>query len=83
LLSKNVIVLNGTEIECRPRVKTSRARKVTVADNISIPGKSEALVDVYIERMEGDDKNSQADFLVEPTDGFKDRYHFGDQLLWT
>jgi hypothetical protein len=37
-----------------------------------IPGKSETLVDVFIERVEEDDFDNQADYIVEPSEVFKD-----------
>lgn len=51
-----------------------KTRKVTIAEDVEIPGKAETIVDVFIERSEADDEDSTADFLVEPTDGFKDKY---------
>jgi hypothetical protein len=49
-------------------------RNITVADTISIPGKSETLVDVFIDRCKEDNFDNQADDIEEPSEGFKDRY---------
>ncbi len=75
LLSKGKIVLDSIEIPCIQVGSKSRARKVVIADDVSVPGNSEALIDVFIERMEEDDLNQKADYLVEPTNHFKESYH--------
>lgn len=49
-------------------------RKMTVADNFCIPAKTEAVVDIYVERTEDDDSDREADFLVEPTDHLNKAY---------
>ncbi len=74
LLSRNVIVLNGHEVPCLRKGRPLRTRKVIVADDVKIPGNSEALIDVYIERVEYDDADIGADYLVEPLDGFQEKY---------
>ncbi len=74
LMSRNVIVLDGQEVPCVQRGRTLRTRKVTVADDVKIPGNSEALIDVYVERDEGDDADYGADYLVDPLDGFREKY---------
>ncbi len=51
-----------------------RTRKVVIADDVSIPGNSEALIDVFVERVEEDDLDQKSDYLVEPTDHFKESY---------
>ncbi len=40
-----------------------------------MPGSSEALIDVFIERVEEDDLDQRSDYLVEPSDHFRDNYH--------
>lgn len=76
LLSQNVIVLKGEKISCVPKIKSKskRTRKVVVADDVTIPGKTEALVDVFIERVEDDDLDREAHYLVEASNCFKERY---------
>lgn len=73
LLSKGMIVLDDTEIPCF-RVGTKKTRRVTLADDVSVPGRSEALVDVFLERVEDDDVDPHCDYIVEPTEKFKERY---------
>lgn len=75
LLSKGKIVMNGSEIPCIQIGGEVKARKVRVADETRIPGKSETLVNVFVERREADDIERCADYLVEPTDHFKETYH--------
>ncbi|XP_053395583.1 uncharacterized protein LOC123525908 [Mercenaria mercenaria] len=74
LLSKNMIMLEGKEKPCRRRVSHLKTRKVIVAGDVEITGRTETLVDVFIERSETDGSNMQADYLVEPTEGFKEKY---------
>ena len=74
LLSKNKIVLDGVDIPCFQVRVNKRSRRVIVAEDTSIPGLTEALVDVFVERIEEDDEKAQEDYLVEPSDAFQDRY---------
>ena len=73
LLSRNEIVLNGVSIPVFQVGRTEKSRQVTLADDVSVPGQAEAIVDVYIERFEGDD-DEESDYVVEPADAFCDRY---------
>ncbi|KAH3789858.1 hypothetical protein DPMN_168047 [Dreissena polymorpha] len=70
LLSRNVLVLNGVEITC---VRDETARKVWVADDVTVPGGTEAVIDVFVERQEGDDKRV-GDFVVESTKSLDDTH---------
>jgi hypothetical protein len=74
LLSQNKIVLDGVEIPCFQVGIPKRVRRVVVADDVQIPGLSEALVDVYVERCEYDDSDNDPSFLLEPTASFRERY---------
>ncbi len=67
--------LDNTEIPCMRLGSGSRARKVVIADDVSVPGSSKALIDVFIERVEEDDLDQRSDYLVEPSDHFRDNYH--------
>ncbi|KAH3733259.1 hypothetical protein DPMN_039684 [Dreissena polymorpha] len=48
-----------------------RRKKVWVADNITIPGGAEAVIDVSVEKQEGDDKR-EMDYVVESTKSLED-----------
>ncbi len=74
LMSRNVIVLDGQEVPCVQKRRPLETRKVIVADDVKIPGNSEALVDVYVERVDDDDVDEEVDYLVEPLDGFQEKY---------
>ncbi|XP_053389691.1 retroviral-like aspartic protease 1 [Mercenaria mercenaria] len=50
ILSKKVIVLEGKEIPCIPKVRRESTRKVAVDDDVTLPDETEALPDVYIEK---------------------------------
>ena len=73
LLAENKIVLNGNEIPCF-QVNRSRTRRVVVAENFQIPGNSEAVVDVFIERYSEDDVDPDQDYIVAPDDNFTENY---------
>ena len=47
---------------------------MTAADHFVIPAQSEAVVDVFVERQEYDDFSSEQDYLIEPSDHFKETY---------
>ncbi|KAH3833444.1 hypothetical protein DPMN_106754 [Dreissena polymorpha] len=66
-------MLEGYEIPCISKAKCSEARRVTVAEDINIPGNSEALVDVFVNRIEWD-HDLLGDFLIEPNQAFKEGY---------
>jgi len=74
LLSKDVIVLGGKEIPCINRRRSQRARKVVVADDTVVPGLSEVVVGVNIERDEDDDEDPASSYVVEPRNDFGMRY---------
>ncbi|KAH3701641.1 hypothetical protein DPMN_076631 [Dreissena polymorpha] len=67
-ISKRVTVINGVEIPCIGKHTGKPIRRVTVADYVTVPGESEALIDVFIERQESDD------VIVEPIATFKDTH---------
>ena len=74
LLSKNVILLRGHEIPCVKGRQTKKARCVVVADDTVVPGLSEAIVGVYVERGDSDDEDPDSTFVLEPKDDFSARY---------
>ncbi|KAH3869748.1 hypothetical protein DPMN_032917 [Dreissena polymorpha] len=73
LLSRGVILLDGHKLPCISQAQCENLRKVTVADDTMVPGISEAVVDVFLERTEWDD-HLGPDFIVEPTGAFQQRY---------
>ena len=74
LLGKHQIILGGHKIPCIQIGRGQNTRKVLIAEDFCIPGNSEALVDVYVERLETDDEDPTADFIVEPNENFKSAY---------
>jgi len=70
-LSKSIIKIKGKEIALIPANK--RLRKVTVEEEVAIPGLSEVMADDYVEREEIDDKGKEENFVIEPTEGFVQR----------
>jgi len=72
ILSRSIISLEGKEIPCIQK-RLRQMRKVTVADDVLVPGNSEAVIEVYVEREEADD-GGKPDFIIEATDMFQERY---------
>ena len=71
--SQGIIRLQGVDIPCIQIGKPNESiRKVHVMDDVTIPGTSEMIVDVLIDR----DKQSDAahDLLIEPVSSLTDRY---------
>ncbi|KAH3721057.1 hypothetical protein DPMN_063972 [Dreissena polymorpha] len=72
ILSRSIISLDGKDIPCIQK-RLRQMRKVTVADDVLVPGNSEAVIEVYVEREEADD-GGKPDFIIEATDMFQERY---------
>ena len=73
LLSSNRIVLDGVSIPVVQIGQEKTTRRVVMADDVEIPGGSEAVISVFVERFEADD-DKELDYIVEPTDQFRERY---------
>ncbi|CAG2200883.1 unnamed protein product [Mytilus edulis] len=73
ILSRGIIILRGVEIPVI-QVGVDRARRVISADHYEIPGYTEAVIDIYIERREEDDYNVNTEFVIEPASNFEERY---------
>ena len=74
ILSKGILRLRGVDIEILKVGKDSKVRKVAGADHYTVPGYCEQVIDMYIERFLEDDCTKSRDVVVEPCDGFTDRY---------
>jgi hypothetical protein len=72
LLSRNKVVLNGVDIPIFQVGNEKRANRVVVADDVRLPGQTEAVVDVCVECFKDD--RFGADFIIEPTAHFKEKY---------
>ena len=75
LLSQGVIKLRGHLIPCLQVGLENRIRKVHAADDFTIPGFTEAVIDVLVETFEGDEfKTTSTEVLIEPTKEFTEKY---------
>lgn len=74
MMSKGVLVIDRQEVPIIQVGVNSRIRKVTAADHFVIPAQSEAVVDVFVERLDYDDFSAEQDYLIEPTEHFKETY---------
>ncbi|CAC5374784.1 unnamed protein product [Mytilus coruscus] len=64
-LSDGIMLLGGTSIPCKQIGLPEKVRKVRVADNFTIPPRSEMLIDVFIDRFEIDQSSQSQDFVLE------------------
>ena len=74
LLSENIIRLHGVSIPCFQVDLPYSIRKVSVAENITIPGNSEIIIDAFIDRQDEDDNRKKSVVLIEPAAHFEERY---------
>ena len=74
LLSQNKIILNGTHIPCFQVGRQAMVRQVVSADDYCIPGYSESVISVYIDRTEDDDNGEDTNLLIQGSEFFSDRY---------
>jgi len=74
LLSRGVILFQGKEIPCIQVGLKEEIRKVRAADNYTIPGQSETIIDVMVDRLESDDLMQDTEFIIEATNHFKETY---------
>lgn len=74
LLSQGIIKFRDTEIPCIQVGLKNRTRQVYAADNYEIPGYTEAVIDVHIDRFEEDDFTLNTEVVIEPTSHFADTY---------
>ena len=71
LMSKGVLIINKQELPIIQLGVTNRVRRVTAADHFVIPAQSEGVIDVYVERQEYDDFSSKREYVIEPTEHFR------------
>ena len=74
LLSKGVLQVKDQEVPIIQVGLESKVRKVTVSDHPIIPAKTEAMLDVSVERYEYDELLAETGWLIEPTDNFSETY---------
>ena len=71
ILSQNKIILNGQEINCRHYPQICN-RRVRAAENYQIQGHTQQIIDAFVEWYESDDGLLNSDFIVEPSQNFKE-----------
>ena len=74
LMSKGIIKLRRQTVPCISTGTWIRSRKVTVAYDYVFPAESESIIDVFIERDEGDELREANEFIIEPSQNFKSAY---------
>ena len=73
LMSKNKIVIDDNEISCF-QPKSRCTRRVSLADDYEIQGRTEQILDVFVERHEEDDLVKNFEVFIDPTVSFKEKY---------
>ena len=74
LLTKGVLMVDNKEVPIIQVGINQRIRGVTAADHSIIPAQSEAVIDVYVERREYDDFSCESEYIIEPTEHFREKY---------
>lgn len=72
-LADKCIIWNGETIPCKLVGDLRRVRNVSLADDVTIPGLSELIVDVYIEKDPVDELCSNLEFLIEPSQSYMEK----------
>jgi hypothetical protein len=72
-LADKCIIWNGETIPCTLVGDLRRVRNVSLADDVTIPGLSEAIVDVYIEKDPVSELCSNLEFLIEPSQSYMEK----------
>ena len=73
LYDERALVFLGVQIPCIQVDSTPKIRRITAADRFVIPGHSEKIIDVFVNRLQGDDQQKSS-VLLEPSLEFQDRY---------
>ena len=74
LMSRGIIRFKGKDLQCIQVGEKARVRRVFVAKDYSLPGYSEALLDVDIEKFEDEKIKMPKEVLIEPTEKFQEKY---------
>ena len=74
LLSQGVIKMRESDIPCIQIDQRDILRRVELQEDYVIPGYSEAIVAVTVERAEIDEISGNTEFLIEPTYQFKETF---------
>ena len=72
-LASGEIVMNGTVIPCIRIGNGNKVRKVTLADDYTVQPFMEHVIDVYIQKEDGDDLDPNQNYIVEPDQHFSER----------
>ena len=74
LLTKGILMIDNQGVSTIQVGINQRIRGVTAADHSIIPAQSEAVIDVYVERREYDDFSCESEYIIEPTEHFREEY---------
>ena len=71
LLCKGVLMIENQEVPIIQVGIKQCIRRVTAADHSIIPAQSEAVIDVSVERRNYDDYKCESEYIIEPTEHFR------------
>ena len=74
LLNKGVLMIDNQEVPIIQVGINQRIRGVTATEHSIILAQSEAVIDVYVERREYDDFSCESEYIIEPTEHFREEY---------
>ena len=72
-LGSGEIVMNGTVIPCIRIGNGNKVRKVTLADDYTVQPFTEYVIDVYIQKEDGDELDPNQNYIVEPDKHLSER----------
>ena len=73
LYTEGAIRFMGISIPCKQINKSTPIRKVRAANDFTIAGQSELIVDAFLDRSEDDDLQT-CDIILEPSSAFQEKY---------
>ncbi|MEW8561290.1 MAG: reverse transcriptase domain-containing protein, partial [Candidatus Thiodiazotropha sp.] len=73
LYSEGAIRFMGVSIPCKHIGKGSLVRKIRAANDFTLPGHSEMIIDAFLDRSEEDDLHEHT-IILEPGSDFQDKY---------
>lgn len=72
ILSQGILKLQGVDIPCIQIESNNKCRRVTAADDYTIPPYSEKIIQAFVERE--DVISEPTEFIIEPNENFSSRY---------
>jgi hypothetical protein len=72
--TEGLILLDGIAIPCTQIGQPEPVRKITAADDVIIPPRSEVIIDVFVDKFHSDNLSGPHNYLLEPNNFFVEKY---------